>query len=89
MKDPYRFGGIGAVWKALWGSPIMEAREVDDVAQYGAAGDDQFIARAGVAAQAAARVLHGDVGAFGSAGLRLSHMAFFVGEVEEGQVHLT
>ncbi len=56
------------VWKALWGAPITEVREVDDDGLSKAAGDDQFIAGAGVAAQAAARVLCGATGAFGSSG---------------------
>ncbi len=72
MKDPYFFGGIRAVWKALWGALITEAREVNDDARSGAAGDDQFFAGACVVAQAAARMLRGAIGAFCSAGWRLS-----------------
>ncbi len=30
MKDLYSFGGIGVVYKVLWGAPITEVREVDD-----------------------------------------------------------
>ncbi len=88
MKDPYRFRGIGAVWNVLWGAPITEVREVDDDAQSEAAGNDQFIARAGVAAQTAVRVLRGAVGALCAVGLRLLHMIFVVWKVGEGQAHL-
>ncbi len=88
MKDPYCFGGIGAVWKVLWGAMIMEAREVDDDAIFEAAGDNQFITRAGVAAQAAAWMLHGASEAFVYAGLKLLHMTFIFGEVEERQAQL-
>ncbi len=88
MKDPYHFGGIRAVWKALWGAPITEVREVNDDAQSKAASNNQFIAGHGVADQASARVLRGTVGALYAVGLWLLYVIFVIGKVGEAQVHL-